>query len=692
MEGLKRDPGAGICLREEPHTENYTAVTAAIVLGCVLALVLSAFIFSRFMRKWKWPSLKKILELCGSTNTKNNYLSEPLVAVVSNGVQIMKLIQENKDNLKAWIGVDPSLLLERLKDYDWIPCHVYQSAKNEHGEECVELIVDYFIQKGEPGCERLWDGLYSVRMHYVQLWRWLQKQGATKTRRHDLSEPPVADVANGVQESETMKLIRENKEDLKAWIGVDTSHFLEHLNGYNYIPHHVYKAAKNNHGEECVELILNHFISQGELGCLNLWKALYSVRKHYFQMWRWLQKHGEAVHSIKEKKSDLQLWISRDTQHLLQHLKSQGLIPNELFAEANDMNDGKKCAELLLNYFIQRGNDDCLNLLISLQAVQDEYLEVKQWLDSLGTNKRNRVQGGYESETMKIIRENKDNLKSWMGANPSPLLEHLYDFTLIPPHVYQAAKNKHGEDCVELVLDHFIQQELGCERLWIALYSLRRYYKPLRSWIKQNGESVRSVQEKKSNLKLWISKNPRHLLLQLMSQQRIPNELFTQAKGINDGEKCAELLLNYFIEEGNDDCLQLLFSLQAIQDQYPEVKQWLGSLAFFQRLCKKTSLFLTMYKESVLQEKIQTNTSKLIKALHSDLRPLLYQLQNRNILSNINVRAVKGMEQFQCREKATEYMLELVCMKGRQNIKQFWMALWDLRRTYRQLEDIFEQF
>nr|XP_032800391.1 uncharacterized protein LOC116937419 isoform X1 [Petromyzon marinus]XP_032800392.1 uncharacterized protein LOC116937419 isoform X1 [Petromyzon marinus] len=275
IQGLKRDPGSGICLHENPHTGNYTAPAAAIVLGSILGLVLSAFSLFLLKTKRKWLTLKKTSEHYGTTYRKNN----------------------------------------------------------DEGEELAALV---FIE------------------------------------------------VQGSQKSETMKLIRENQENLKAWIGVDPSHLLEHLKDYEWIPHHVYNAARKRHGEECVEHILNHFLKRGDTGCKELWEALFFVRKHYLQLWRWLHNRGDAMQCIRENKSALKLWISRDPHHLLEHLKSQTFISNAVFAKAKGMNGGEKCAELLLNYFIKRGNDDCLQLLISLQAVQDEYPEVKQWLGSLG--------------------------------------------------------------------------------------------------------------------------------------------------------------------------------------------------------------------------------------------------------------------------------------------------------------------
>ncbi|CAN0420849.1 unnamed protein product [Lampetra planeri] len=316
MEGLKRDPGSGICLYEEQHTGNYTAATAAIVLGCVLALILPALILSRLMRKGKWLTLKKTLEHCGITYGMDNDENEKLVAVRSNGVRVISTQ------------------------------HVFTFTPTFIINQCVGLLTS-------------------------MLW------ASSLINQMPCSSP------QGSQGSGTMNLIRENKENLKAWIGVDPSHLLEHLKDYKWIPHHVNNAARKRHGNESVELILDHFLNKGEPDCKILWEALYFVRKHYLQLWRWLQHQGDAMQCIRENKSALKLWIGKNPQHLLQHLKRQKCIPNDRFTKAIDMNGGEKCAELLLDCFIKRGNDDCLQLLISLQAVHDEYPEVKQFLSSL---------------------------------------------------------------------------------------------------------------------------------------------------------------------------------------------------------------------------------------------------------------------------------------------------------------------
>ncbi|CAN0116158.1 unnamed protein product [Lampetra fluviatilis] len=296
------------------------------------------------------------------------------------------------------------------------------------------------------------------------------------------------------------------------------------------------------------------------------------------------------------------------------------------------------------------------------------------------------------SDTMQLIQENKENLKTWIGTDPSAFLEHLNGINLIPRRVHQAAVDKGGEESVELVLDHFLSQgEAGCEKLWDALYSVRTQYVQLWMWIQKHGEALRAIRDKESDLKLWIARDPKHLLLLLMSRGRISNELFTQAKGIRDGAECAELLLKYFIERGNDDCLKLLFALQAVQDRYPGVKEWLEGLGFLRRL-STCPVDLNSYSENFLRDKIRFQTRKLLLALRDDLMPLVSQLHIRNILTDNSVREVKEMHARQGSKKATQHMVELVMARGRRRVKQFWEALWDLRESYPDLKDIFEKF
>ncbi|CAN0116291.1 unnamed protein product [Lampetra fluviatilis] len=152
--------------------------------------------------------------------------------------------------------------------------------------------------------------------------------------RHSLCPPKVD------HEHEAVKLIRGNRDNLVDWIGVDPSPLLNHLKDSRMIPHDVHRAAKAMLGDECAELILNHFMNQGEMGCIQLWDALCSVRFQYEQLQQWILE--------------------------------------------NVITNGAEHTELLLNNFIERGDDDCLKLLLALKAEQDQYPTLKKWLDSLG--------------------------------------------------------------------------------------------------------------------------------------------------------------------------------------------------------------------------------------------------------------------------------------------------------------------
>ncbi|CAN0201581.1 unnamed protein product [Lampetra planeri] len=191
--------------------------------------------------------------------------------------------------------------------------------------------------------------------------------------------PPKVD-----HEHEAVTLIRGNRDNLVDWIGVDPSPLLNHLKDSRMIPHDVHRAAKATLGDECAELILNHFMNQGEMGCIQLWDALCSVRLQYEQLQQWILENGEAVSSVRKMKNYLTSWIGENPLPLLKHLKRKGLISSFILTNATVITNGAEHTELLLNNFIERGDDDCLKLLLALKAEQDQYPTLKKWLDSLG--------------------------------------------------------------------------------------------------------------------------------------------------------------------------------------------------------------------------------------------------------------------------------------------------------------------
>ncbi|XP_061433847.1 uncharacterized protein LOC133359451 isoform X2 [Lethenteron reissneri] len=299
------------------------------------------------------------------------------------------------------------------------------------------------------------------------------------------------------------------------------------------------------------------------------------------------------------------------------------------------------------------------------------------------------LQVRHESETLRLIQKDRKHLKTWIGVDPAHLLKHLNDSLMIPRDLYRKAKSKSGEETAEVILNHFIQLgEKGCERLWNALYSVRTHYVQLWMWLQKHGEAVWSVRQKKADLKIWIGEKPQHLLVQLMSRGRISNDLFSEARKIKNGRECAERIIDYFINKGNDDCLKLLFALHAVQDRYPKVKLWLSSLEFFNNLSNTCPLHLNCYTDRVLQDKIRFNRKRLVQAFASNIDPLFTQLHSRRLFTRNNIRTLNEMEA----KKASAHVLELVLSKDQYRAKAFWELLWELKHSYPALEDIFCSF
>ncbi|CAM9155024.1 unnamed protein product [Lampetra planeri] len=566
------------------------------------------------------------------------------------------------------------------------------------------------------------------------------------------------------------QVMQEYSEDLKKWVGDNTTPLLEHLINNRTITQEVYSTAKSKGGEDCVEFLLHHFLNRGGKEYFRLWNALYAVRRNYLQLWNMFNKKGEAVLAVTKAKPQLKAWIGKDPRHLLLQLINQSLIPGDVISKAKSANSDEDHAEILLDFFIRRGNDDCDKLLFALHIVKNEYPDVKQWLSSLrflkklltkaplfldqykdkglyghirfnkehiseaikddleplltclekinyfsttiaqiisaaailadeecdrgfykthrgvccrlcrpGTFKNidciadgmdslcdlcpegtfsnrdhqektcmpcgacgpdeevahacslaqdtmcqckegfkrdpglqlcvregpsqgagyeeaapllvvekhgTQADGGIADETVRgVMQEYAEELKEWVGENPTPLLEHLINNCTITREVYSMAESKGGEDCVEFLLHHFLNQG-GKEyfRLWNALYAIRKNYLQLWKMFNEKGEAVLAVTKAKPQLKAWIGVNPRHLLLQLINQSMIPGDVIAKAKSANSDEDHAEILLDFFIRRGNDDCDKLLFALHIVKNKYPNVKQWLSSLSEFKRL------------------------------------------------------------------------------------------------------------
>ncbi|XP_061436984.1 uncharacterized protein LOC133362030 isoform X2 [Lethenteron reissneri] len=163
-EGFKRDPGSQLCVREGP-----SQVLATIVLGCIAALLLNAItiIIIVFRRR---PKLSRA----------RYEEAAPLLVVVKNGTQadgeiadnmVKQVMQEYSEELKEWVGENPTPLLEHLINNRTITREVYSTAKSKGGKDCVEFLLHHFLNRGGKEYFRLWNALYAVRRNYLQLWK-----------------------------------------------------------------------------------------------------------------------------------------------------------------------------------------------------------------------------------------------------------------------------------------------------------------------------------------------------------------------------------------------------------------------------------------------------------------------------------------------------------------------------------------
>lgn len=94
-------------------------------------------------------------------------------------------VQGKKDELKAWIALDPSFLLDEIDSKWYAQRSFYITAKNmESKEECAACILDHFID-GEAGYQKLLVALRAVQDHYPQeLHVWLDNLGSSKNQRN----------------------------------------------------------------------------------------------------------------------------------------------------------------------------------------------------------------------------------------------------------------------------------------------------------------------------------------------------------------------------------------------------------------------------------------------------------------------------------------------------------------------------
>ncbi|CAN0201645.1 unnamed protein product [Lampetra planeri] len=293
---------------------------------------------------------------------------------------------------------------------------------------------------------------------------------------------------------------------------------------------------------------------------------------------------------------------------------------------------------------------------------------------------------------LQVMKNHWDELKEWVGVNPTPLLDYLSNNHTITRRVHSVAVNKGGEACVEYLLNHFInEREEEHLKLWNALYAVRKNYLQIWRMLQENGDAVQAISKSRPQLIAWIGKNPRHLRLQLINQSLITRDTSAKVRVAQSDEQVAEILLDFYVGRGNDDCEKLLFALYAVKNEYPEVKRWLNSLRFFKRLLTKFPRFLATTKDNGLHNQIRFNKAKICEAIMHDLERLLSYLEKRNYFSKTVTAEIRDMEKRKGLELAVTHLIELVLGKGRGKSRQFLEILWQLQAQYPKITSIFDE-
>ncbi|XP_078474796.1 uncharacterized protein LOC144950496 isoform X2 [Lampetra fluviatilis] len=253
-DGLKRDPTSDTCV---PIGVNWLSIIFGIIVIILVFTILALIAFKRklFPEHWtkeaeeKWKLIKIKVQRPGEQNTRN-------------------LIQDKKEILTAWIGINPSPILEYMDTHSLITRKVYNEAKKEHGPECANYLLLKCIAAGNSQCQKLLEALLDVQESYPQMQTWLM---GLDTKR-------LIPTFEGI----VCKKVRRAKPDLKHWIGVETQPLVAHMKNslmMQQIPHNLSTSSD----------LIDFVIDNGEEFCRALVSALKDLPDQYPNAQPWLQ-------------------------------------------------------------------------------------------------------------------------------------------------------------------------------------------------------------------------------------------------------------------------------------------------------------------------------------------------------------------------------------------------------------------
>nr|QGT41385.1 tumor necrosis factor receptor 10B [Lethenteron reissneri] len=255
-DGLNRDPTSDTCV---PIGVNWLAILFGIIVTILVFIILAFVAFK--------------LKLFPDRSTEQ---AEEKLNLIKIQVQrpeeqnIRNLIQENKEILTAWIGMDPFPILDYMDTHSLIPRDVYNGAKKERGRHCANFLLLECIAAGNSQCQKLLEALLDVQDSYPDIKTWLI----------DLDIKRLIPTFEGI----VCKKVRRAKPDLKHWIGVETQPLVEHMKRQNsmmmqQIPDNLSTSSD----------LIDFVIDNGEEFCGALVSALKDLPNQYPNAQPWLQ-------------------------------------------------------------------------------------------------------------------------------------------------------------------------------------------------------------------------------------------------------------------------------------------------------------------------------------------------------------------------------------------------------------------
>ncbi|XP_061434024.1 uncharacterized protein LOC133359587 isoform X2 [Lethenteron reissneri] len=279
-----------------------------------------------------------------------------------------------------------------------------------------------------------------------------------------------------------------------------------------------------------------------------------------------------AAKLIKGKRPELKTWIGRDPTYLLDYLDSRDLISRDKYHGARDMTVKVERANFLIDEFIDR--DECLKLWRALESLQDHYPQLKEWISDCASTTHHACDAS-GSAGRPLDRK--------PSASESDADQRESQTSMQPD----------GPD--------------GGKR-GAATPGGHRLNNPQDGEVRDMDEAMAAklIKGKRPQLKKWIGRDPTYLLDYLDSKDLISRDKYHGACDITVKVERANFLIDEFIDR--DECLKLWRALESLQDNYPQLKEWISDYGKSRNYNQPDSTALDQDEQQITQIDSKQNT------------------------------------------------------------------------------------